>query len=70
MRTAGSGTTKDKRRAWQRPAVTKLAIGAETRSVPASGQGAELAQPQLPAEPSSKLGFSFEMAFPLSARYE
>ena len=70
MRAAGRATTKDKRRAWTPPAVTKLAIGAETKSASANGQGAELAQPQPPADPSSKLGFSFEMAFPLSARFE
>jgi hypothetical protein len=70
MRAAGSGTTRDKRRAWEAPVVTKLAIGAETRSAPATGQGTEPAHPQAPADPSSKLGFSFEMAFPLSARFE
>jgi hypothetical protein len=70
MRAAESDATRDQRRAWKAPVITKLAIGAETRSAPASEQGAEPAQPQPPADPSSKLGFSFEMAFPLSARFE
>ena len=31
---------------------------------------AQLVQPQPPAAPASKLGFAFEMAFPLSARLD
>jgi len=67
---------KERRTAWEAPAITKLAIGTETKSpskteantaegVPGSGQ-----HPQPPAAPASKLGFSIEMAFPLSARLE
>jgi hypothetical protein len=59
----GHGT----RRSWQPPTVTKLAIGTATRKA-----GARAAQagspPPAPAAPESKLGFSFEMSLPLSAR--
>jgi hypothetical protein len=71
------------RRAWEPPSVTKLAIGAQTKSSPvdaqaaavdaqaaaAEGQG-RIAEPSPPAAPASKLGFSIEMGFPLSARTE
>jgi hypothetical protein len=40
-----------------------VAIRAEAKSPGA-------AQPQPPAAPGSKLGFAFEMAFPLSARLD
>jgi hypothetical protein len=47
----------------------KLAIGEETKSAGDAAESAEqIAQPQPPSAPSSKLGFSVEMAFPLSAR--
>jgi hypothetical protein len=67
---AGKGGVA-KRRAWQPPAVTKLAIGARTKSVhdDVSRAGASASPPQ-PASPVTKLGFYFELAFPLSARYE
>lgn len=52
---------------WEPPTVTQIPIGKETRS--SAPNGAEnVAEPLAPAAPSSKLGFSFEMAFPLSAR--
>lgn len=58
-----------KRRPWEAPAVTQLPIGAETKSADTSGtREASPAQPQPPAAPTTKLGFSVEMAFPLSAR--
>ena len=60
-RSAGPGT----RRAWKSPTVTTVAVRAETKS-PGAGH---LAQPQPPAAPASKLGFAFEMAFPLSSRF-
>lgn len=53
------------RSAWEPPAVTRLAIGTETKTAGANAGGAE---PQPPAAPASKLGFSFEMSLPLSAR--
>jgi len=62
------------RRAWEPPAVTKLAIGAQTKSSPVDAQTAaaegRIAEPSPPAAPASKLGFSIEMGFPLSARTE
>ena len=63
---ANSRTTLGTRRAWTSPTVTTWTIGAETQS--AREAAAPPAPPQQPAAPSSKLGFSFEMAFPLSAR--
>jgi len=61
------------RRAWGPPTVTKLAIGRQTKSgcVVTAGFGpTRLVAPQPPAAPASKLGFSLEWAFPLSARIE
>lgn len=55
------------RAGWQPPTVTKLAIGSETKTAGARTGGAA-AKPQPPAAPASKLGFSFEMSLPLSAR--
>ena len=64
-------TTVGTRLAWAPPAVKRLAIGAETGARSASGPGAAApAQPSPPADPATKLGFSIEMAFPLSARLE
>lgn len=65
-------TDRAKRRAWEPPSVTRLPIGTETRAAsksnaPDSGK-TRLTHPSPPAAPASKLGFSFEMAFPLSAR--
>jgi hypothetical protein len=75
-----SATSPGTRSNWEPPAVTKLAIGRETKSareneqstgLKTSGSGqASLAQPQPPTAPATKLGFSFEWAFPLSARME
>jgi hypothetical protein len=72
----GPGT----RCAWEPPALTKLAIGPKTKSVHEYGRSVEFAtsrssqrssaEPQPPAAPTTKLGFSFEMAFPLSVRTE
>ncbi len=81
MRQNRSGrTVLGTRRAWEAPAITMLAVGAETKSARAnertvgletSGSGRpRFAHPQPPAAPAAKLGFSFEMAFPLSARFE
>ena len=73
-----SKTAAQARRAWEPPALTRLAIGTETKSAGKNEPGAEmqtsaadkLAQPKPPAAPATKLGFSFEWAFPLSARME
>jgi hypothetical protein len=54
---------------WRPPVVKKIAIGAETKS--AAGENISgPAEPQPPATPASKLGFSFEMSFPMSTRYK
>lgn len=67
MRQTGSRKTgPTPRRAWTPPAVTAAGALGEAKS-PGRGQ---LAQPRPPAAPATKLGFSFEMAFPLSARFE
>jgi hypothetical protein len=58
------------RRAWEPPAVTRLGIGAETKSSRQAEEGPGLPEPQPPTSPATKLGFSFEMALPLAARSE
>ena len=65
--TRPSGTGSATRRAWQPPVVTKLTLAAAKKSGPDSGPAVA---PQAPAAPAAKLGFSFELAFPLSARTE
>jgi hypothetical protein len=62
-----SKTALATRRAWEPPMVKKLAIGTETKSAREKGRNAG-SDPQPPAAPSTKLGFSFEMSLPLSAR--
>src|ERR1700722_9211600 len=69
--TKSDGTAK--RRPWQPPALTVLAIGRETKSsnrTAAQAPGPSRAEPRPPAAPATKLGFSLEWAFPLSARLE
>ena len=67
MRPNGSrGDGPARRRAWTSPTVTAVAVRAETKSAAV----ANVPEPQPPAAPASKLGFSFEMAFPLSARVQ
>ena len=73
-------TVAGERRRWEPPTVTKLPIATATKSLRHSGKSAATSEdssleqnpvaPQPPAAPSTKLGFSFEMAFPLSARTE
>lgn len=58
------------RRAWEPPAVTQMEIGAETKSAHQADASPGLPEPQPPTCPATKLGFSFEMALPLSARSE
>jgi hypothetical protein len=80
MRPSGSGKTSSsaaEARAWEPPALTKLAIGTETKSsgkneseTEPTSSGARRVEPGGPAAPATKLGFSFEWAFPLSARLE
>jgi len=71
VKTIGTGRANDmQRRSWEPPAVTKVAIGAETRSAPQGENSAGLTEPRPPSPPATKLGFSFEMAFPMSSRSE
>jgi hypothetical protein len=58
------------RRAWEPPAMTQLEIGAETKSAQQADENPSLHEPPAPTSPTTKLGFSFEMALPLSARSE
>lgn len=61
-------TDAKQRKTWEPPVATKIAMGAETKSaVPGEG---DLTEPRPPSSPATKLGFSFEMAFPMSARTE
>jgi len=55
---------------WQPPVVKKVAIGTETRSAAKDETISSPVEPQPPATPASKLGFSFEMAFPMSSRFK
>jgi hypothetical protein len=71
--TKSDGAGMAKRRPWQPPALTVLAIGRETKSShrnAAQPSGSSQTEPQPPAAPATKLGFSMEWAFPLSARWE
>lgn len=65
--TRSSGAGLARRRVWQPPVVTRLTLAAQKKSTAENGAGAA---PQAPAAPTAKLGFSFELAFPLSARTE
>jgi hypothetical protein len=70
MQPVGSGKKSGAKRAWQAPAVTKLPIGTQTRSSPpAAADAGQPVHPEPPGTPSTKLGLSFELAFPLSARF-
>lgn len=63
-------TSNEQRTPWEPPTIRKVAIGAETRSAQAEDNNAALTEPQPPSSPSTKLGFSFEMAIPMSARFD
>lgn len=67
------GSPVQARRVWESPTVTKLPIGTATNSANRSGiqsASGRRMKPLAPAAPASKLGFSFEMSFPLAARTE
>lgn len=67
------GSAVGARRPWEAPAMTEFPIGRETRAASTSGIEpgfAPQAAPPPPAAPATKLGFAFEMSFPLSARTE
>ena len=64
-------TNNEQRTPWEPPTIRKVAIGAETKSA-AQGESnnAALTEPQPPSSPSTKFGFSFEMAIPMSSRID
>jgi hypothetical protein len=71
--TKSDSTGIAKRHPRQPPALTVLAIGLETKSSNRGAtqpSGSSQTEPQPPAAPATKLGFSMEWAFPLSARWE
>ena len=61
-------TNKKQRSIWEPPIVTKVAIDARTKSTTACA--GSFPEPRPPSSPATKLGFSFEMAFPMSVRTE
>lgn len=61
---------RQERRAWEAPAFTELPIKAATRAAVAGQLPPEPQEPPAPGAPATKLGFSFEMSFPLSVRTE
>lgn len=56
------------RRAWEAPAIAEVSIGQATKATAMDKNPGEAEHPPPPASPGSKLGFSFEMSFPLSVR--
>jgi hypothetical protein len=56
------------RRAWEAPAMSEVSIGRATKAAAPDHRPDEGGNPPPPASPGTKLGFSFEMSFPLSAR--
>lgn len=58
------------RRTWEPPAITELPIGRETKAAALQTGPDQITNPPPPASPATKLGFSFEMSFPLSVRTE
>ena len=53
---------------WIAPTMDVVPIGATASNSDARTQRGLQQPPPSPAEPSSKLGFAFEMSFPMSAR--
>lgn len=66
----GGRASDERSSTWQPPVATKVAIGAETKSATAREASLGLTEPSPPSPPATKFGFSFEMAFPMSARTE
>jgi len=54
-------------RTWEPPAITKLPVNRQTKSSAHVDDGIP-EEPDSPSQPATKLGFSFEMALPLSSR--
>ncbi len=73
LSTLADGSPVPAGRIWEPPSITKLPISTATRSASGSGiqpDSGHRMNPPTPATPASKLGFSFEMSFPLAARTE
>ena len=71
--TLADGSPVQARRIWELPTITKLPIGTATGFASGSEirpDSGHRMNPPAPATPASKLGFSFEMSFPLAARTE
>lgn len=66
----GQKSPLETRRAWEAPAIAELPIGRGTKAAFPRDRAFGNASPPAPASPSTKLGFAFEMSFPLSARTE
>ena len=70
---AGPGTS-EAHPVWEAPAFTKLPIvgrtGSSADSNASNGSSPRVVEPAAPGQPLSKLGFSFEMSFPMSSRSE
>ncbi len=64
------GSSTQARRVWEAPAITELPIGIETKAARTDGLSGHPASPPSPGAPATKLGFAFEMSFPLSVRTE
>lgn len=58
------------RRAWEAPAMAELSIAIETKAARTDEVPGQPANPPTPGAPATKLGFAFEMSFPLSVRTE
>jgi hypothetical protein len=59
----------DPRPDWEAPAFTKMPITSRTGSgANAATDPSGTVEPAAPGQPISKLGFSFEWAFPMSSR--
>jgi len=62
-------SASDARPDWEAPAFTKLPIASRTGSgANVASDPARVVEPAAPGQPLSKLGFSFEMAVPMSSR--
>jgi hypothetical protein len=58
------------RLAWEPPVMTEVPIAEATKATGRRHHDGQVTSPPAPASPSTKLGFAFEMSFPLSARTE
>jgi hypothetical protein len=62
-------STSEAHPVWEAPGFTKLPIVSRTGSgANVANDSPRVVEPAAPGQPLSKLGFSFEMAFPMSSR--